>query len=174
MHLRASKQTKVQGMMIYLSMLSKKCLMKYLLFWNIFNISLANGVFPGKLKIARVTAIFKKRKQPLITNLVLSLFVHSWPPLPGTAFPDLVRHRTRGDGECWVSLNNSNIFLWLLCWIFRKFLRNTFGRADHSKKIVTLHIVTFLTVNSISNIFLQLLKIFQKTISKKARILDTN
>ena len=32
MHLRASKQTKVQGMMIYLPMLSKECPMKYLLF----------------------------------------------------------------------------------------------------------------------------------------------
>ena len=32
MHLRASKQTKVQDMMIYLPMLSKECPKKYLLF----------------------------------------------------------------------------------------------------------------------------------------------
>ena len=35
---------------------------------DIFNISLAKGVFPDKLKIAWVTAIFKKGKNTLVTN----------------------------------------------------------------------------------------------------------
>ena len=37
---------------------------------HIFNISLAKGVFPDKLKlkIARVTSIFKKRNNNLVTN----------------------------------------------------------------------------------------------------------
>ena len=34
----------------------------------IFNISLANGVLPDKLKIARVTLIFKKQNNTLVTN----------------------------------------------------------------------------------------------------------
>ena len=33
-----------------------------------FNISLAKGVFPGKLKIARLTPIFKKGNNTLVTN----------------------------------------------------------------------------------------------------------
>ena len=35
---------------------------------HIFNISLAKGVFPDKLKLARVTPIFKKGNNTLITN----------------------------------------------------------------------------------------------------------
>ena len=35
---------------------------------HIFNISLAKGVFPDKLKIARVTTIFKKGNNTLVTN----------------------------------------------------------------------------------------------------------
>ena len=35
---------------------------------HIFNISLGKGVFPDKLKIARVTPIFKKGNDTLITN----------------------------------------------------------------------------------------------------------
>ena len=35
---------------------------------HIFNISLAKGVFPDKLKIARVTPIFKKGNNTLVTN----------------------------------------------------------------------------------------------------------
>ena len=35
---------------------------------HIFNISLAKGVFPDKLKIARVTPIFRKRSNTLVTN----------------------------------------------------------------------------------------------------------
>ena len=35
---------------------------------HIFNISLAKGVFPGKLKIARVTPIFEKGNNTLVTN----------------------------------------------------------------------------------------------------------
>ena len=35
---------------------------------HIFNISLAKGVFPDKLKIVRVTPIFKKGSNTLVTN----------------------------------------------------------------------------------------------------------
>ena len=35
---------------------------------HMFNISLAKGVFPDKLKIARVTPIFKKGSNTLVTN----------------------------------------------------------------------------------------------------------
>ena len=35
---------------------------------HIFNISLAKGVFPNKLKTARVTPVFKKRNNTLVTN----------------------------------------------------------------------------------------------------------
>ena len=35
---------------------------------HILNISLAKGIFPGKLKIARVTTIFKKGNNTLVTN----------------------------------------------------------------------------------------------------------
>ena len=35
---------------------------------HIFNISLAKGVFPDKLKIARLTPIFKKGNNKLVTN----------------------------------------------------------------------------------------------------------
>ena len=35
---------------------------------HILNISLAKGIFPGKLKIARVTPIFKKGNNTLVTN----------------------------------------------------------------------------------------------------------
>ena len=35
---------------------------------HIFNISLAKGVFPDKLKIARVTRIFEKGNNTLVTN----------------------------------------------------------------------------------------------------------
>ena len=35
---------------------------------HIFNISLAKGVFPDKLRIARVTSIFKKKNSTLVTN----------------------------------------------------------------------------------------------------------
>ena len=35
---------------------------------HIFNISLAKGDFPGKLKIARVTPIFKKGNNTLVSN----------------------------------------------------------------------------------------------------------
>ena len=35
---------------------------------HIFNISLVKGIFPDKLKIARVTAIFKRRNSTLVTN----------------------------------------------------------------------------------------------------------
>ena len=35
---------------------------------HIFNISLAKGVFPDKLKIALVTPIFKKGNNTLVTN----------------------------------------------------------------------------------------------------------
>ena len=42
---------------------------------HIFNISLAKGVFPDKLKIARVTPIFKKGNNSLVTNYrPISLF----------------------------------------------------------------------------------------------------
>ena len=45
---------------------------------HIFNISLAKGVFPDKVKIARVTPIFKKGNNALVTNYrpisVLSCF----------------------------------------------------------------------------------------------------
>ena len=35
---------------------------------HIFNISLAKGVFPDKLKLAQVTSIFKKGNNTLVTN----------------------------------------------------------------------------------------------------------
>ena len=35
---------------------------------HIFNISLAKGIFPDKLKLARVTRIFKKGNNTLVTN----------------------------------------------------------------------------------------------------------
>ena len=38
------------------------------IFIFILNISLAKGIFPGKLKIARVTPIFKKGNNTLVTN----------------------------------------------------------------------------------------------------------
>ena len=53
--------------MISLLMLSKKCPISVIL-KNIFEISLAKGVFPDKLKIARVTPIFKKENNILLTN----------------------------------------------------------------------------------------------------------
>ena len=43
--------------------------MKYLfILKHIFNVSLAKGVFPDKLKIARVRPIFKKVNNTLVTN----------------------------------------------------------------------------------------------------------
>ena len=48
-----------------------KAYMKYEIFVNlkhIFNISLAKGVFPDKLKITRVTPNFKKGNNTLVTN----------------------------------------------------------------------------------------------------------
>ena len=43
--------------------------MKYLfILKHIFNVSLAKGVFPDKLKIARVRPIFKKGNNTLVTN----------------------------------------------------------------------------------------------------------
>ena len=72
------KTTKVQGMMIYLPMLSKewsrtiwtRCWSDeiFIILKHIFNISLAKGVFPDKLKIARVTPIFKKGSNILVTH----------------------------------------------------------------------------------------------------------
>ena len=40
----------------------------FVILLHIFNISLAKGVFPDKLKIARVTPIFKKGNNTLVTN----------------------------------------------------------------------------------------------------------
>ena len=37
---------------------------------HIFNISLAKGVFPDKLKIARVTPVFKKGDNTLVNNYI--------------------------------------------------------------------------------------------------------
>ena len=55
MHLRASKPVSDEIFVI----------LNY-----IFNISLTKGVFPGKLKIARVTTIFKKGNNTPVTNYI--------------------------------------------------------------------------------------------------------
>ena len=82
MHLQASKQTKVQVMMVYLPLLSKKCPMNESMSESMPEsmsdcISLATAVFPDKLRIARVIQIFKESKT-LVTNYrpisVLSCF----------------------------------------------------------------------------------------------------
>ena len=51
-------------------MLSKECPINkiFVVLKHIFNISLAKGVFPDKLKIARVTPIFKKGNNTAVTN----------------------------------------------------------------------------------------------------------
>ena len=61
MHLRASKQTKVKGMILYPADVVKKVSDEiFVILKQISNICLAKGVFPDKLKVARVTPIFKK------------------------------------------------------------------------------------------------------------------
>ena len=78
MHLRDSKQTKVQGIMISADFFKRVSDETFVILKHIFNISLAKGVFPEKLKIARVTPTFKKGNNTLVTNYrptsVLSFF----------------------------------------------------------------------------------------------------
>ena len=68
MHLRATKQTKVQGMIISPDVVKRVPDEVFFVLKHIFNISLAKGVFPDKLKIARVTPIFKKENNTPVTN----------------------------------------------------------------------------------------------------------
>ena len=66
MHLQASKQTKVQDMIIYLPMLSKKSIGGNICYSETyFQYLFRNRVFPVKLKIYRVRPIFKKRNSTL-------------------------------------------------------------------------------------------------------------
>ena len=69
MHLRGSKQTKIQGMMISANVVKRVSDEIFVILKHIFNISLAKGVFPDKLKIAWVTPIFKKGNNTLAINI---------------------------------------------------------------------------------------------------------
>ena len=53
----------------------KVCDEIFVILKHMFNISLAKRIFPDKLKIARVTTIFKKGNNTLVTNLSLTLFL---------------------------------------------------------------------------------------------------
>ena len=54
-------------------------------------------------------------------------------------------------------------FLLLVISIFHKFLRKYIWQSSLFKKVATLNTLTSLTVNSIMDIFLQILQIFQNT-----------
>ena len=49
----------------------------------------------------------------------------------------------------------------LLCWIFRKFLRNCIWQSTPFKKVATLHTAAFLKANFVVDIFLRILNNFQ-------------
>ena len=68
MHLRASKQNS-SGYDDISADVGKRVSDKiFVILKHIFSISLAKAVFPDKLKIARVTSIFKKGNNTLVTN----------------------------------------------------------------------------------------------------------
>ena len=65
MHLRASKQTNDYIFADVVKSVSDEI---FVILKHIFNIFLAKEVFPDKLKIPRVTPIFKKGNNTLVTN----------------------------------------------------------------------------------------------------------
>ena len=77
--------------------------------------------------------------------------------------------RTNYHVEIWISKFITPCWNWiwqswfvlLLCWIFRQLLRNYIWWSTLFKKVMTLNTVTSLTVNSVIDIYLQVLQNFQ-------------
>ena len=83
--------------------------------WPIYKFNIIN-VVSDFLELQSVTIIVTLTHTPLLSYsmLVESLLGHSWPSLPGIAFPDLAEYWTRRwavSGYLWTSLTLSKNFL---------------------------------------------------------------